>query len=786
MKKKIFQALFVIWFVATLPFSLHAAYQENIPQQVVQPDGSVLSLLASGDEFFSFLHDADGYTIIQGKDGFYYYAIRESENIVASSYRVGQHDPSSLGLEKRVRISPELYRKRVEEFNAHVDKSLKAPHTGDMTNLVIYIRFSDDTEFSTPRSTFDGHFNLPQGPSLRHYFQEVSYGQLDIVSHHFPESEMSVNLSYQSPNPRSYYQPKSATNPNGYDPAIPTSNGSNTNGRTYREHTLLAAAVAAVQSEIPQDLTLDADGDGLVDNVSFIIRGQHDAWNNLLWAHRWVLWSQQVFIHGKRVYDFTFQPETQSTVYVLCHEMFHTLGAPDLYHYNSSGFTPVGPWDLMHSGFVHMGAYMKWKYAGQQWINEIPLISEPGTYTLNPLSQPENNAFRINTTNSTDEYFVVEYRKRSGHYETNIPGEGLLVYRINQAVGNGNANGPPDEVYLFRLDGSIQSNGNILQAHFSEQVGRTEFSNHTNPHAFLTNNLPGDILITNISAAGETISFNLLLTFDDLLPPGNLVAVVNDNYQVELTWDLPEPPSGENGPSLSGIEIYRGILLIHTTEGPETTGYVDKDAMEGLVSYHVRAIYNQSFVSPSTPVVSVTVPPYLLIDGQTTLDVENESGSQRIEILSNLNQWFANAAQSWVQPLPASGFGTRSLFLYYDSNPAGTPRQTTIAVSGSGITRSIILRQGYSVSIDEAQEWLLRVYPNPSRSGYIMVSLGQYVAKGTLRLIDLTGRTLISQPIDALPGQTLQLSTSELPAGFYLIEVSSPEGVLREKVVVQR
>ncbi|MEE4177238.1 MAG: M6 family metalloprotease domain-containing protein [Bacteroides sp.] len=785
MSKKHFQAALLLLLFFLLPLRLFAAYQENVPQRVVQPDGSVLELLASGDEFFNYLHDDQGYTVISGKDGFYYYAIKVNDQIVASDLRVGQHDPRSLGLQKRLFISPDAYRKKVEDYYSQVDPAAKAPHTGSMVNLVIYIRFSDEEEFTTPRSTFDNYFNQAEGPSLRHYFQEVSYGQLDIESHHFPVSEMTVNLSYQATQPRAYYQPASETNTIGYDPDIPTSNGSNPNGRTYREHSLLVAAVLNLTEQIPTTLNLDGDGDGRVDNVSFILKGQQDGWNDLLWAHRWSLWSQVVNIRGKRVYDYTFQPQTQSSVNVLCHEMFHALGAPDLYHYSDNGFTPVGPWDLMHSGFVHMGAYMKWKYAGQQWISDIPTISDPGTYTLNPLLVQENNAYRINSINSDNEFFIVEYRKRSGHYETNIPGEGLLVYRINPEAGNGNASGPPDEIYLYRLDGSVTSNGNIFQAYFSEESGRTEFSDDTNPSSFLSGNLPADIYISNISSAGETISFDLMPAFDDVFPPNNLIALVNEDNAVELNWELPDPPAGEGDPILLGFHVYRKGLIHDTVVDPEIFSYLDETAPAGTVTYYVRAFYEGDLVSAPTNVASVNVPSYLMVDGETTYDVGNNSGNQKVAIRSNLSQWSVNASQGWVDPYPGVGSYSRNIYLYYDSNPSGTPRQTSISISGSGFSEIITLRQGYSVSVDDQDTPGFRIFPNPSQSGYLMLQMGQASGKAQLRLYDLTGRQMIDQALDAQPGQTVRISTEGLPAGLYLVEVFSHEGVFREKVILR-
>ena len=778
-------AAFILFLAFLLPLRVWAAYQENIPQRVVQPDGSVLELFASGDEFFNYLHDENGYTIIPGKDGYYYYAIKVNDRITASDYRVDRYDPRNLGLQKRLTISREDYRKKVDDYYSQVDDFAKAPHTGEMVNLVIYIRFSDDEEFTVPRSTFDEYFNKAEGPSLRHYFQEVSYGQLDIESHHFPASELTVNVSYQATQPRGYYRPWSETNTIGYDTDVPTSNGSNPSGRTYREHSLLVSAILNLADQIPASLNLDGDGDGRVDNVSFIIKGQQDGWNDLLWAHRWVLWSQVVSIRGQRVYDYTFQPQTQSNINTLCHEMFHALGAPDLYHYQDNGFTPVGPWDLMHSGFVHMGAYMKWKYAGQQWVTDIPTISDPGTYTLNPLLMQENNAFRINSINSDNEFFVVEYRKRGGHYETNIPGEGLLIYRINPEAGNGNASGPPDEIYLYRLNGSVTSNGNIFQAYFSEESGRTEFSDDTNPSSFLSGNLPADIRISNISSVGETISFDLMPAFDDVFPPNNLIALVNDDNAVELNWDLPEPPVGEEDPLLLGFLVYRSGLVHDTIEDPQTFFYLDETAPAGTVTYYVRAYYEDDLVSAPTNVASVNVPSYLMVDGETTYEVDNNSGNQKVAIRSNISQWTVNAAQSWVDPYPGVGAYSRNIYLYYNANPSGTPRQTTISVSGGGQSETITLRQGYSVSVEDQDMPGLSVFPNPSYGGYIMVRMGQASGKARLRLYDLTGRQMLSQDLDIQSGQTLRISTGGFPQGLYLVEIAGPEGIFREKVMIR-
>lgn len=55
--------------------SLSAAYLENVPQEVTQPDGTIIQCFATGDEYYNWLHDAENYTIIRNKNtGFFVYA----------------------------------------------------------------------------------------------------------------------------------------------------------------------------------------------------------------------------------------------------------------------------------------------------------------------------------------------------------------------------------------------------------------------------------------------------------------------------------------------------------------------------------------------------------------------------------------------------------------------------------------------------------------------------------------------------------------------------------------
>ena len=358
--------------------TVRAAYFEFLPYTITQPDGKIISCFVSGDEFFNWIHDQEGYTIIQAPDGYYYYAEQDGDLIKPSAYLVNSVNPASVGLSKWTKISKKEYQRRYDVMFSY-KKGAKggpenAPQTGTLNNIAVYIRFSDDTEFSTTRQSYDDKLNPTTGVTLKSYYQEVSYNNLTISTTHYPACAMTTNLSYKDSHTRSYFQPYNATtNLTGY---------STDAERTTREHTLLVAAINWINANSPvsSSLNIDGDGDSYVDNVCFIIRGSNGAWNDLLWAHRWSLYSQTVNINGKRVYDYTFQPESQVSVTTLCHEMFHSLGAPDLYHYTNQGdIAPCGRWDIMDGGSGHMLAYMKWKYAGKNWITTIPDISATGT-----------------------------------------------------------------------------------------------------------------------------------------------------------------------------------------------------------------------------------------------------------------------------------------------------------------------------------------------------------------------------------------------------------------------
>jgi len=641
--------------------SAYAHYEKNYPVTATQPDGTIVECFTTGDEFYRWVHDANGFTLIQDpQTGVVVYAKLENDELISTGYRVGSIDPVTIGLTPWTIISAEKRMQLRSEFLKNIpEKPVKEGYqkprggwnNGALNNLVIYIRFSDEDEFPPKGETFYNFFNedKPGKSSMYAYFKALSNEKTLIFSTFYPDGcSGDVIVSYQDVHPRSYFQPYNATtNPNGYQ------GGDNGPERTQREHQLLKRTVEAVADQIPEDLDLDFNGDGLVDNICFVVKGTPGAWASLLWPHRWALYAEDAYIHGTRVWDFNFLLENGLGSSVLAHEMFHTLGAPDLYRYYDSTIDPVGSWDLMCANAnppQSTTAWMKYKYGG--WLDEIPEISENGTYTLNNVWSETNNAYKIPSPSSTTEFFVVEYRDKSVYWDSSILGSGLLIYRINTKE-SGNAGGPPDELYIFRPGGThTLASGSLGSAHFSGNTGRTSFNNVSNPPCFLSNNQPGNIAILNISSITDgTISFEVNNSFiytEFFVTPDNLtfanislgttskpqtITITGVNmvdpptYEVSgmgnelLTVEVTSPWNPETGTAEYAVrftpefeKIYTAKITFHSTgastktvsvKGSGTTVAIDEqDETDGIVVYP----------NPTTGEVMIAISDYPICD----------------------------------------------------------------------------------------------------------------------------------------------------------------------------
>ena len=186
-----------------------AAPLKNVEVRLTQPDGQVINCFASGDEFYNYLHDAKGYTIVQGEGGYYVYATKDAKGtVIPSTYIVGSVDPAAVGLQPYVKISKDEYyaRRKVREqyIRKPQMKNGKDLNHGLYNNLVVFIRFAGDTYHTSSFSTVQAMFNADDynANSLHNYYHHTSYNQLDLWSHFFPQPDGETILSYEDIHPK--------------------------------------------------------------------------------------------------------------------------------------------------------------------------------------------------------------------------------------------------------------------------------------------------------------------------------------------------------------------------------------------------------------------------------------------------------------------------------------------------------------------------------------------------------------------------------------------------------
>lgn len=414
-------------------------------------------------------------------------------------------------------------------------------NTGDISNTVCFVRFADEDvdAFDRQPEFYTSLFNAQQEGtttvnSVYNYFLTASCGQLRWTSQFLPALSGSAITSLQVSHNRSYYQPYDASAyPDGYADAT---------AMAAREQALVKE-IASLLTKLVEDAGMDIDrnGDGMVDNLTIILSGNSMlSGRYMLWPHRSDLAlpdEKAIFINGKKLTGYiivfdgangfsNFNPINLNTG-VLCHEMSHSLGTYDLYHASGS-LNPVGVWDLMSDNqhaAQEMSAYTKWRYC--HWATEPEKLTADGTYTLRPLSSDPVNpsvedkpyAYIISpqlpSTAYKPQYFVAEYRRKVG-FDSNLPGEGLLVYRINSdySMGNVNYNGTTrlDEMYILRPGGSATADGNISNAVMAK--GNTYDAlngDGTMGSPFYQDGTAAAFSITEVTEPGATISFKLTM-----------------------------------------------------------------------------------------------------------------------------------------------------------------------------------------------------------------------------------------------------------------------------------
>ena len=78
-------------------------------------------------------------------------------------------------------------------------------------------------------------------------------------------------------------------------------------------------------------------------------------------------------------------------------------------------------------------------------------------------------------------------------------------------MSDGNRNGPPDEVYIYRPYGSLVENGFLDEAAYQTNAGAV-MTDKTYPKPFLSDDSDGGLRITNLVIENDKLSFDINIT----------------------------------------------------------------------------------------------------------------------------------------------------------------------------------------------------------------------------------------------------------------------------------
>ncbi|KEO83441.1 M6 family metalloprotease domain-containing protein [Tumebacillus flagellatus] len=336
-------------------------------------------------------------------------------------------------------------------------------------------------EFSKYATAPDGT-KAPTDRTLHNYYNQISYGKLNVTTQDSPENVNWVT----APHPYSYYF--------GNTGSLPTSpNDYNANGFGDYPHNVQGLVEDVLKAADAQIDFSKYAVNGEVPGVFIIHEGTGGEWSadpQQFWSHKWDLdevtsdggqtyvQKNGIILDGVKVSKYSMEPELGGNlsgfdgessydpslvsgpfapaVGVYAHEFGHILGLPDLYDYgyDSEG---VGAWSVMAGGSwarypnylqyngntpVQLDAWNRY-FAG---LADAVEINNQNSLTI-PSASNTNKVYKytVNGTHGT-EYFLLENRQLQGYDlglsryggvktgQLNKNMHGLVVYHVDDNV----------------------------------------------------------------------------------------------------------------------------------------------------------------------------------------------------------------------------------------------------------------------------------------------------------------------------------------------------------------
>lgn len=482
--KQFFRTIFAFILFTGSYLTLSAIPAYPYPIKITQPDGSELTIMLRGDEFFRYKTTLDGVLLVEDANGIHKYARLTADGRRVSTGVKAQEIQHRTNAEKKLvrELQDVTVQKRIDGIQkaARVSAAEKAvladngfPLTGSPRSLVILVNFADknfvvknEKQAFTNLLNEKGYSANGGTGSARDYFSDASNGifapQFDVVG------------PYTLPQNMEYY------------------GGNDTDGYDTNPHKMVLDA-CRLADEAGLDFTqYDTDNDGKVDNIFIYYAGHNEAEHapeNTIWPHRWYLSAagvsqSQRTIDGKILNDYACTSELRGKsgsdmcgIGTFCHEFGHVLGLPDYYH-TAEDKNTLGNWSIMDDGAYNNEGRTPPTYSAYDrfyldWLKPVelkvaqnvtiePLLSSNQAYIITK----DGNHNMIGNDPQPREFFVLENRQKTG-WDAYLPASGMLIWHIDYLKNAWDNNSPNN------YTGSSQTPTNHMRVYLQPLIGQT-------------------------------------------------------------------------------------------------------------------------------------------------------------------------------------------------------------------------------------------------------------------------------------------------------------------------
>ena len=415
--------------------------------------------------------------------------------------------------------------------------------------LAIKIDFSDQPG-QRPGAALNQYIFADEGVSLKTYYREISYGQMNIQPGPMGGVVPNGNRWIRAQNPMSYYG----------------------EGQIHvsRSQELVREACAAVDDMVDFS-AYDRDGDGVVDHV-FVIHSGDDQASTVEMNDIWSILTQDVNREFDGVWVSTAvlvgeEPSFDTPhLGIYFHEFFHDFGAPDVYGGHFTGphdhkwglMGQFGPYqgeiiDGIGSGLQpsHISGYLKWDFDARPengrlgWIQPVEVKENVAKLSIPSFELPPHNnklfkidiPGKINKFGEPTEFFLIEnrYRESGALFDTHLPESGILIWHIDETeVRPPGAIDAASQIWLEDPNdpkhfGIPRDNPNNIDlrtvtdgAAYSADDGETSFTPATLPNSNANDGTISKISITNIGSEGQEM--RIYVAFGDTYEPNDNLA----------------------------------------------------------------------------------------------------------------------------------------------------------------------------------------------------------------------------------------------------------------------